>query len=84
MVCEIICSKLYNRVELYIGNDDDHKKISEVEQKRTHAKHEEYATKVLALFVTWLFSKELIVGKTSWLSYLAHVYKGSFDSEAKR
>ena len=34
VVCELISDKLPNRAELYIGNDDDLKNISEVEQKK--------------------------------------------------
>ena len=63
VVCELISAKLLNRADLYIGNDVDLTKISEVEQKKTHDKREDYATRILALFVPWMSSTDLLVSK---------------------
>ena len=64
LVCELICDKLPNMVDLYIGNDDDLQNITEVEQVKIHAKREIYANIMLALFVPWISSRDLHVSKS--------------------
>ena len=45
VVYEFISAKLLNIVALYVGTDDDLTKISETEQKKTHDKREDHATR---------------------------------------